>query len=250
MRLAATAALAWALAACAGAPAPEPGPEATRQPELPPLGARSVEHWLQVRRPELLGLFEQHVYGRAPTDLGAPEFEVLATDSDALAGLATRLVVHIALPTVPAWPGMDVLLYVPNDAEWPVPCFVGLNFGGNHTVTPEAGVPLPRGVLAADEHGEARRGAAAGRWPLEAILRRGFAVATAWYGDIEPDRPGGWQKGLRGAASPAGAATVWRNGDWGAIGAWAFGLSRIADYLEREVLVDADRLAVLGHSRL
>jgi hypothetical protein len=82
------------------------------------------------------------------------------------------------------------------------------------------------------------------------VLARGYGLATVYYGDIEPDFPEGGNLGLRAALSPQGKDTVFQPDDWGAIGVWAYGLSRAMDYLEQEPAVDAKRVAVMGHSRL
>lgn len=225
---------------------------------LPDLKLTTAEDWEKTRRPEILKLFEDNVFGKTPTDVGTPKFEVTATKTDALGGLATRKFIHISLPNRPTWEGMDVMLYTPNAATKPVPCFVGPSFGGNHAVSPEKDVPLStRWMRESKEKNivgnratEATRGTESSRWPLEMILKAGFGVATYYYGDVEPDHADGWKTGLRAAVSPDGANTVWKDGQWGAIGAWAWGLSRVADYLQTDASVDGKHLAVIGHSRL
>lgn len=221
---------------------------------------RTAEEWTQERRPEILALFQQHVFGKtpAPSLWGQVNFKVTGVKSDALGGKATRKFIHISLPAHPAWKGMDVMLYTPNAAKKPVPCFVGPSFGGNHAVSTEPDVPLSTRWMRANKEKfivdnratEGSRGNESSRWPLELIMDQGFAVATYYYGDIEPDHADGWKEGLRAALSPQGATTEWQEGEWGAIGAWAWGLSRIADYLETDSAVDAKKLAVIGHSRL
>lgn len=220
----------------------------------------SADAWTTQRRPELLGLFEQHVYGKTPEAWGMVKFETVQEKAGALGGKATRKLVHVSLPEHPAWPGMDVMIYVPNGVNKPAPCFIGLSFNGNHAVSKEADVPLSTRWMRASkdkEKGivgnratEASRGSESSRWPLEMIIGQGFAVATAYYGDIEPDHADGWKEGLRAALSQDGANTVWKEGQWGAIGAWAWGLSRILDLVEKDAAIDAKHCAVIGHSRL
>ena len=218
----------------------------------------TAEQWTAKRRPEVMELFREHVYGHTPPMPGDVKMEVTATKADALDGLATRKFVHISLAQHPQWQGMDVMLYIPNGLGNPAPVFCGLSFGGNHAVSKEADIPLStrwmreskeKGIV--DHHAtEATRGTESSRWPLEMILKQGFAVATCYYGDIEPDHAEGWKDGLRAALSPEGANTQWKANDWGAIGAWSWGLSRMLDYCETDKAIDAKRATVIGHSRL
>ena len=157
----------------------------------------------------------------------------------------------------PDGPRMDLMVYLPNAANGPAPAVLGLNFDGNHGVDPDPGVPLARGWMPNNprtkitDHKatEASRGSESSRWPLERIIDRGFAVATAYYGDIDPDYDDGFKNGVHALFNDPGKES--RPPDaWGSIAAWAWGLSRAMDYLETDRAVDAKRVAVMGHSRL
>jgi len=213
--------------------------------------------WIKKRRPEILELFRKEMFGRSP---GRPEdlhFEIKSTKTNALDGLATRQEILVHVPAKPEWHGMMVLLYIPNKAPKPVPAFVGLSFGGNHAVTTEPDVQLARGWVpnvkgAIDDNraNEASRGKEASRWAIKMILEGGYALATAYYGDLEPDRADGWKESVRSVFGDFTKAPDQAPEGWGAIAAWAWGLSRIEDLLETIPQIDAKKVAVMGHSRL
>ena len=212
--------------------------------------------WLGKRRPEILRLFNEQVYGKAP---GRPEKALYATldSSLALEGTAIRKQVTLTLRQGKKEISIGLLLYLPSGRPGPVPAFLGLNFSGNHSIGSDPGIILNTNWMRPDDkHGivnnhstEVSRGSAASRWAIPEILQRGYAVASAYYGDIDPDYDDGFQNGVHplfytpGQTAPAAD-------EWGSIGAWAWGLSRIMDYLETEGGIDPRRVIVMGHSRL
>ncbi len=218
---------------------------------------RTVAQWEKQRRPEILSLFEHYVFGKT---LGgdAIAHEVIAVDEQALEGLATRKEVVIYLTADRSRP-LHVLIYLPNNRKGAVPVFMGLNYAGNQAVSADPGIRITtRWTRFAKQPGfpdgyadEKSRGAYASRWPIELIVSRGYGVVTSYYGDLQLDRPDidelddsfhTWfaqQTGLRRDSS-----------SWGAIGIWAWGLSKMMDYLESDRDVDNKRVAVIGHSRL
>ncbi len=210
------------------------------------------------RRAEILELYRSHVYGHTPKGLPRKKATVVSVDAHALGGLATRKLIRVPLTKDAGGLSMEMLLYVPNGATKSVPAFVGYNFNGNHTLTADPQIPLARGWVPNDRESDITNHVANGHsrdkdssaWPVERILSRGYALATIYYGDVEPDFDGGWRQGLRGAVAKDGTNHVFAAEEWGAIGAWAWGLSRALDHLESEAAVDARHVAVIGHSRL
>ena len=217
-----------------------------------------VRMWQEKRRPEILQLFRSHVFGHSPEPLKEMTFEVTRVTPDALGGKALRKEITVNFNGKQDGPKMAVLIHLPPDATGPVPLFLGLNFGGNHSVHPDPTIPLATGWMLSNdkEQGytdhratELSRGTAASRWPIEMILSRGYGVATIYYGDIDPDFDDGFQNGIHPLFYTSGQKRPLKD-EWGSIGAWSWGLSRALDYLETDAEIDHHRIAVLGHSRL
>ncbi|GAB3690123.1 acetylxylan esterase [Spirosoma flavus] len=209
------------------------------------------------RRAELLELFAANVYGHTPKQKVKLRFETTSVNESALNGLAIRKLVSIFFVDYPQIPSVDVALYLPKNKK-SVPVFLGLNFSGNHAATTETDVPITtRWVYNAigevsvnNKATEKSRGTQAASWQIEAIVKRGYGLATFYYGDIEPDHPKGWQGHIRSVLDSPSETIPSPSNNWGAIGAWAWGLCRVMDYLQTEPAIDNKRVILIGHSRL
>jgi hypothetical protein len=210
------------------------------------------EQWVEKRRPELRELFQHYMYGYLPV----PEkitAKVEREDKKALDGKATLKEVTIAFGP-PETPPIHLLLVVPNARKGPAPVFVGMNFCGNHALVKDPAVHLPTVWMYPRNPGvkdnkatDAGRSSQIDVWALEQSIDRGYAVATFYNGDVDPDRTdvrAGIQPHLRKKdAKPSPH-------DWGTIAAWAWGIHRVVDYLITDTDLDRERIAVVGHSRL
>jgi hypothetical protein len=214
----------------------------------------SVAAWKAVQRPWIYRSFEQNVYGRFPLRKLPSRFAVREESTTALDGLAIRRQVRILLHPSDSSIYIDLLVYLPAAAKGPVPVFTGYNFTGNHTIMQDNGIflssswmpPKAKGVIN-NRATDASRGTDTSQWQLREILKHGYGLAVAYYGDIEPDNPDGWKTGIR--TSLADALGI-QPAEWSAIGAWAWGLERIMDYLQQDKAIDPKKIALIGHSRL
>ena len=212
----------------------------------------TAAQWQEKRRPELLEFFTREMYGRNP---GRPEklvSEVFDRDPQALGGKATRIQIAI-YPGGRPGPRMDLLVYLPNGADGPVPAIVGLNFLGNHAIHADPGIRLTEswwennGQPSSDHRAtDASCGINSKQWPVEEILARGYALATIYREDVCADHEPYFQSGAQSLFPEL------QQGDenFSCIAAWAWSLSRALDELEKEPLIDAKRVAVFGFSRM
>jgi hypothetical protein len=126
-----------------------------------------------------------------------------------------------------------------------------LQFNGNYTVDADPGIAIfpewnnRTGMPAMPKN--PIRGRADHNWEIAKTLARGYGFAIICYQEIEPDLPGG--AGLPHGVRKNFPAPATADG-WGAIGAWAWGASRALDYLATDKDVDAQRVILMGHSRL
>ena len=210
---------------------------------------RDANVWYKKRRPEIVGLFEENQFGRSPGRPADLSFDVFDKGTPALDGKAIRRQVTIYFSRNKSGPKMDLLIYLPATARKPVPLFLNLSFTANSSAVDDPGIK-PSEIWGRDKkRAPAPKGGAFGRLDVAPFLAEGIGVATVYYGDIDADFLGGVPLGVRslylksGQTEPAGD-------EWGAIGAWAWGLSRALDYLETDKGVDAKRVAIFGISRL
>lgn len=199
---------------------------------------KKIENGLDWRahRPELLRLFEENVYGKAPPAPPKPVYRVLETSP--AEGGAVRKTVEIAVAAdrdAPRWP---VVFYLPPGGK-PAPVFIGMHLFDTQSPKPNPGKPL-------DDPGVAKN-SMPGDKLLSVILARGYAIATLNAKDIAPDSAQHYADGVIGwyAKGRPRAAD-----DWGAIGAWAWALARTLEYCQTDPAIDSSRVIAIGHSRM
>ncbi len=189
----------------------------------------SVAAWEAERRPEILELFKTHVFGRNP--VGRPEtlrFEADGAPVEMLDGAALRKKV-VPRYTGPGGEGaIRVTAFIPKSAT-PAPAFLLIcNRAPEKNIDPDRVEKSPF-------------------WPVEEIVARGYAALAFYNADVDPDAHDGFTNGVHAVFQPD--PSVRQPDAWGTLAAWAWGASRIMDWIETEPLIDAKRVAVIGHSR-
>ena len=221
--------------------------------------ATTPQQWQAAVRPHQLRLLEQFVYGRRPA--AVPVVAEVVERESAFDGRATRVQARLRLGDRPDAHATEVLLYIPTSpatasAPKKFPVFLHLNFAGNHAESADADIRLPlhsrtpQATPEAVAAAEAARGTKAVGWPIQKILQRGYATATATSADFYPDNKDGQAQSVLPGLGYAATVAQRAADEPGSLGAWAWGLSRILDWLVTLPEIDPERVIVVGHSRL
>ena len=216
-----------------------------------------VTAWENIRRPEILRLFSEQMYGTIPDKQVHVDFKVHKKVSSILDGQAQMKEVDLIFSNENGKDTARLLLFLPRKAKRPAPVFLGLNFYGNHTIHPSEQISIhhswvrenPQFMIFDQQVDGRSRGVRSSRWPVEYILSHGYGLGVIYYGDIDPDFDDDFQNGLHPLFYKKGQ-TKPTDKEWGSIGLWAWGLSRALDYLETDKDVNSEKVIVFGHSRL
>jgi (4-O-methyl)-D-glucuronate---lignin esterase len=199
-------------------------PEVLRMRDGAPV--TTAEQWNSARRSEVQELFRTNVYGRVPATRFEQSFHVAHENSKALGGAATLRQVEIRIARGEKSLTIHVNVFFPNQAAKPVSAFLLICNRGAENIDPS-------------------RQTKSEFWPVEEGIARGYAMAAFLNSDVDPDRHDGFQNGIHGILDegprPPNA--------WGTIAAWAWGASRVLDYLQTVSQIDPRQTAVIGHSR-
>jgi len=217
---------------------------------------KSAKVWTTQRRPELVELFDREVLGRVPANAPAVRWEVVSTtpgSEDGIPTITKRLVGHVDNSAYPALT-VDIVadLILPAAARGPVPVVVEITFDrplGSPPLPPRPARPAPPAAAASSPARPALSGssaAPAGPSPKQQTLAKGWGFVLFYPTSFQADNGGGLTSGIIGLCNHG---QFRKPDDWGALRAWAWGSSRLLDYLQTDPAVDARHVAVEGHSR-
>ena len=206
----------------------------------------SADEWVKKRRPEIFNMYQEIQFGKAPGKPADMHFDVFDKGTPVFSGSAIRKQVTVYF-TKDTSHKMDLLIYLPVTAQKPAPLLLNVSFVPNCLSVDDPDVK--KGFMwTRDGKKVPATQTAFRKFDVQKFVNNGIGVALVYYGDIEPDFAGGLPFGIR--SQYLGANSKPAPDEWGAIAAWAWGLSRAMDYFETDKDINAKKVIVTGASRL
>ncbi|RZK58500.1 MAG: acetylxylan esterase [Pedobacter sp.] len=188
---------------------------------------KNVSIWETKRRPEILSLFEENIYGQIPNKFDSLKFKITNRQDNAMGGKALLKEVQITVWNDSNSVSFPVVLFIPSKQTKPSPVFLLINNRSKKNTDPTR---LQKSTF----------------WPAEMVIDSGYAIASFHNADIAPDRKDSYQNGILKQLFPQ---ELEKENGMKAIGSWAWAASRVMDYFMTDKDVDAEKVAIVGHSR-
>lgn len=182
--------------------------------------------WETVRRPEIVTLFENNIYGQMPMVYDSIKFSVKNENTAAMSGRAHLKEVLIEVFKNNKTVKINLVLFVPNKVKYNAPAFLLINNRSKNNTDPTR-------IIKSDF------------WPAEMVIDSGYAIAAFQVNDAAPDSLNTYKNGVLQLYPEQLTAD---NG-MRAIGAWSWAASRVMDYFEKDTAINAKKVALAGHSR-
>jgi hypothetical protein len=191
----------------------------------------SAKIWLNKRRPEIYEDFNREIMGRVPENTPEVRWEVIKTESDTIGSIPVNiksLVGHVDNSIYPSL-NVDIILELttPANSKGPVPLILELSWF------------LPSKSLSQNPENNEKS------WQQQ-VLEKGWGYAGVIPTSVQADNGAGLREGIIGLMNKG---QYRKPEDWGALRAWAWGASRVLDYLKTNKSVDAKQVGITGHSR-
>ncbi len=186
----------------------------------------TVQDWKDSQRPAILKLFREHVYGVRPDAHYTVVHKEVGRRENAFGVGATARQIRTTVKSNDKSHSFDFVIVIPN-SDAPVPVIVHIN---NRYL-----IPIDKTVDEFDPF-----------WPVEKMVRRGYATAAFHTSDVDPDEPGRYADGIRALLDDPGTDQGTR---WRCLSSWAWAASRVLDFALEQPEIDSSRTAVAGNSR-
>lgn len=182
----------------------------------------TVEYWEKYRRDEIMMLLKNFIYGETPID--RPEDISFAVEEIHREQNILQKKVTISFCGYEI--GADIFLPEGTDSKLPAYLMVMHQYEEEKCNVDQE---LDFEII-----------------PILDIVKRGYAIVAMKNSRLVPDMFEG-EKFKEGIFRVLGHSD--RGNAWGIISAWAWGASRVMDYLETDPQIDASKVIVAGHSR-
>ena len=197
----------------------------------------SANQWRNVRRPQILSMFANFIYGAVPVPPDPIEqtYHLIQEDKAFLDGKATKLDISIRFKNRKGAAKTHLIVFIPNHTNKPAPAFMMLSFDS------------PRGTsfqLSTSRKGWLRNGV-----PLADLISNGYGYVSVYHGDLVGHNEVSFGRGIHKLFFRDGQSFP-KAHEWGVLGANAWTGMRALDYLETNKRIDHNRVAVMGHSKM
>jgi hypothetical protein len=193
----------------------------------------SAKVWWNQRRAEIVEDFDREMYGRAPKVTPKVNWEITSTTNEVkyeVPVIIKQLIGHVDNSSYPqVTVDIRLTLTTPANAKAGVPVIMELSFGPRPANAPPPPNAPPPGTP----------------WQ-QLVLAKGWGYATLVPTSIQADNGAGLTAGIIGLVNKGQPR---KPDDWGALRAWAWGVSRALDYFETDKAVNAKMVGLEGHSR-